>query len=368
MVLIVLAVAVIIILAAIRKVYDKFWSKSLTATVHFRDAAAFQGDKTELVEVIVNDKILPIPTLEIDFNLNRRLRFTDASNSTVSDKLYRRDVFSLGGRKKITRRLELLCRKRGYFTIDGLGLMANDLFMSKKYLTSFKLFDEMYVYPGRISTERISIPFNKIMGELLSRQRIYDDPFEFGGIRDYMISDPMKYVNWKASAKSGKLVVNLHDSSLSQRITLILDTYDNTGPVDDELNEEAIRIASALSERIMAAGISLSITGNGMDLQSFEKLSLNDIKGSSILVKKKLSRLMWDDKEKIAAVIGEMKREDSTLYVLISKNVREDTAEAFYRLCGKEEGLWVLPYKDERPEVAANGFRVLYWEADQCKT
>ena len=178
----------------------------------------------------------------------------------------------------------------------------------------------------------------------------------------------MKYVNWKASAKSGKLVVNLHDSSLSQRITLILDTYDSTGPVDDELNEEAIRIASALSERIMAAGISLSITGNGMDLQSFEKLSLNDIKGSSILVKKKLSRLMWDDKEKIAAVIGEMKREDSTLYVLISKNVREDTAEAFYRLCGKEEGLWVLPYKDERPEVAANGFRVLYWEADQCKT
>lgn len=363
MILLVLAAAVFLVLLAIRKLYDRFWAYQLTASVSFRDGAVYEGEKTELREIIVNDKLLPIPTLEIDFHLHRNLRLTAAENSTVSDKTYRRDVFSLGGKKKITRHLELDCTKRGYYTLEKLGLSANDLFMAKRYLTSFDSPGELYVYPARIPTEKIAIPFNKIMGDILSRSRVYDDPFEFGGIRDYMISDPMKYINWKASAKSGKLVVNLHDSSLSQKVSIILDTYDSAAPLDDELNEECIRIASALSERIIAQGISLSLTGNGFDLISGKGLRLLEIKGSeSIQLKKTLSRLTWNDGETAAQVMNAMEVTENTLFVLLSKNATEENREAFARLAAKNEALWILPYKEEQPKVSSDQFKILFWQ------
>lgn len=365
MILLILAAAVLLVLFVIRKIYDKFWVHKLSASVHFRDHEVYEGDKTELEEVIVNDKLLPIPTLEIDFHLHRNLRLTEAANSTVSDKMYRRDVFSIGGKKKITRRLELNCTKRGYYTLESLGLMANDLFMSKRYLKSFASPDEIYVYPERISSDRIHIPFHKIMGDILSRSRIYDDPFEFGGIRDYMLSDPMKYINWKASAKSGNLVVNLHDSSLSQKISIILDTYDSTTPLDDDLNEESIRLASSLAEKIMAQGISLSLTGNGFDLLSGKKLRLQDIRGTgSIQLKKTLARLMWNDDETADQVMNGMEKSEKTLYVLLSKNATEENKAAFERLAAKNEALWILPFKETPPEFSSSQFKLLFWQAD----
>lgn len=368
MTLIILLAAVLAGMFAIRKIYDKYWMYKLAATVNFCDNVAYEGDKTELIEVIVNDKPLPIPTLEIDFNLSRNLRFANSANSMVSDKLYRRDVFSLGGKKKITRRLELSCIKRGYFNLQNVGLMANNLFLTRKYHTSFQQSDEFYVYPRRVDSQKIAIPFNKIMGDVVSRNKMFDDPFQFGGIRDYSISDPMKYINWKASAKSGDLVVNLHESSLSQKVTIILDTYDSVSPIDDELNEEAIRIASALSERIIAGGVSLSILGNGFDMLSGEGLFIADIKGlDSVLIKKTLSRLIWDDRKSIDEVMNSMKITENTLYVLISKNITEGITRALERLSEKNSGLWILPYKNDKPCVQSRSFKVNYWQDDRSK-
>ena len=346
----------------IRKIYDRLWSKGLTAQVSFEDKYAYEGERTNLNEVIVNNKLLIIPALEIDFNMNRSLRFTDSENSMVSDKLYRRDVFSVGSRKKITRSLELLCIKRGYFTLNNVGLMANDLFMVKKYLAPFSQSEEFYVYPRRINSNRIAIPFNRLMGEVLSREKMYDDPFEFAGIRDYMVTDPMKNVNWKASAKSGNLVVNLHDSSLTQKIDILLDTYDSKAPIDDELNEESIRVAAAMCERIMANGTGLSLWGNGTDLLSGKKLGLTDVRGQNPEpVRKTLSRLAWDDTEDAAEFIGRLRPQRNAMYVFISKNINDRIIKALAALSSANSVMWILPYKGEKPSVQEKNFRVVYW-------
>ncbi len=362
MILIILFIFMLAVYFTIRKIYDSFWSKELTAKVCFTDKYAYESEKTHLAEVIVNNKLLVIPTLEIDFNMNRNLRFTDSENSMVSDKLYRRDVFSVGSKKKITRSLELLCVKRGYFTIGNVGLMANDLFMAKKYVASFAQSEEFYVYPRRIDSNRIAIPFNKLMGEVLSRERMYDDPFEFGGIRDYMITDPMKNVNWKASAKSGGLVVNLHDSSLAQKIDVLLDTYDSRSPLDDELNEESIRVAAALCERIIANGTGLSLWGNGKDLLSGKKLGIAEVKGQNAeLVRKTLSRLIWDDTEDGGAFISRLAPQRNGMYVFISKNISKGIINGLTGLAATNSVMWILPYKGDKPQVKIKNCTVIYW-------
>ena len=362
--IIILMIAVFAVFFIVQKIYDKQWSKNLSASVKFNEDATYENEKTQLVEVITNDKVLPIPILDIDFNLNKNFRFANAANSAVSDKLYRRDVFSIGSKKKITRYLDLICLKRGYYTLDKVNLTAHDLFLKGKYHMSFDSNDELYVYPERISSERINIPFSQIMGEVLSRQKMLEDPFEFGGIRDYMITDPMKYINWKASAKAGGLVVNQHDTTITQKITIILDTNHTVSALEDYLTEESIRLLAALTERVINQGISLNIVGNSQDIISDEYLRLYDLKGTDMeFLRKTFARLVWNDEITIDKVLDNMKPSENELYVLITKNTEEEIIKAFENLAGRNSALMIIPYRDDIPKVESKKFRVVPWKA-----
>ena len=44
-----------------KKLYQKNWQKNLKIQVSFQDSAIYEGEESTLKEVIVNDKLLPIP-------------------------------------------------------------------------------------------------------------------------------------------------------------------------------------------------------------------------------------------------------------------------------------------------------------------
>ena len=156
--------------------------------------------------------------------MGKGLRFTDEANTAVSDYTYRRDVFALGPRQKITRTLEFRCARRGYYRIDQAGLDVRSLLLTKKYVGSTPQATDFYVLPRLVSTQRIQIPFSQIMGNLTSRQEgLRRPPLAFAGLRGYVRGDPMKYINWKATAKTGQLLVNLHESTLSLKVAVVLD-------------------------------------------------------------------------------------------------------------------------------------------------
>ena len=354
----------------IRLTYNKYWDKGLDVNLNFAEDEVREGDSTALLEVITNRKNLPLPAVEIDFSLDRGLRFVNTENSMVSDKLYRRDIFALSSNQKITRRLELRCIKRGYYTLKENGLSANDIFLSKKYVASFPQSTELYVCPARISTERIAVPFNRIMGELLSKNRVFEDPFEFGGIRDYTITDPMKNINWKASAKTGSLAVNFHDSTLSQKLCILLDTSGSNSAMEAELDEESIRITAALAERVAAEGISLDILGCGRDLENGEQLKLTGLStGSMDLVNKSLARLRLNHDDDMKSLMESLPADNRTVYIFVGKNKQPYIQKELVRLAGDTRSLWICPYENEAPEIAVDKGKVelILWAADKRK-
>jgi hypothetical protein len=221
------ALMIVLLLAALfflqSFLYDRLWGKGLEAKISFREEYATEDDTAALTEVIVNNKLLPLPVVEIDFHMDKGLRFSGEENTAVSDRSYRRDVFTLGVRQKITRTLEFQCARRGYYRIDQAGMDVRNLLLTKKYVGSSPQDTDFYVLPRMVPTQRIQIPFSRIMGSVLSRKKVYDDPFEFAGLRDYTRGDPMKYINWKASAKTGDLLVNIHESTLSQKVAVVVD-------------------------------------------------------------------------------------------------------------------------------------------------
>ena len=245
--LLLLPIVLLVLYFAQRLLFRRLWDENLTVQISFDRDYIFCGEEANLVETIVNNKYLPLPVLEVGFDMSRWVVFQDEENSTVSDMTYRRDVFTASVRQRITRTLPVRGKKRGYYRIASTTVTSYDFLMTEKQVAHFPQETEFYVLPAHISASRIRIPYSKIMGLLVSRRRVYDDPFEFAGIRDYRRSDPMKYINWKASARGGTLLVNQHDSTLSQKVTVLLDCTGIGSAVTDALNETAISIAAELA-------------------------------------------------------------------------------------------------------------------------
>lgn len=332
----------------IRFIYTRFWDRGLSCRIAFQGEYATEDDMAALSEVIINDKVLPMPVVEIDFHMDRRLQFADGQNASISDRTYRRDVFALSSRQKITRTLDFKCAGRGYFRIDTAGVTAQDLFLTRKFLTSNAQSTEFYVLPRSIPMQKLEIPFSRIMGAVLSRKKVYDDPFEFAGLREYSRGDPMKYINWKATARAGELLTNLHESTLSQRVNILIDMEGQGMLFSDQLNESAVRIAATLSERLLRAGVEVGLFSNGSNVQTGQLWKLPSVQGagSLIFLKKQLACLSTGnslpppcDCFPESAGGGE---ED--LLVLISRSEREDLCAAFSDRVGKGRGVRLVPY------------------------
>lgn len=351
MAVLIILIVLFLLYCLLQFLYDRFWSRGLTCTLLFRDEYAVEDETSALNEVLVNDKRLPMPVVEIDFHMDKQLRFDDGQNASVSDRSYRRDVFALSVRQKITRTLEFHCAGRGYFQIDKAGIMAQDIFLTRKYLDSQPQNTEFYVLPKPVPVQQISIPFSRIMGALLSRKKIYDDPFEFAGLREYSRSDPMKYINWKATARTGEMLVNLHESTLSQRVVILLDMEGKS----DVLNEDSVRIACSLSESLLREGIEIDIYSNGTDVTTGEQWKLEGVSGSGSLLflKKRFACVKADNDLPPVCDCRNGKVGDEDLLVLISRSQRQELADDFSAAVGKSRGVHVIPWRAEHKELAA---------------
>ena len=343
----------------LRALYSRRWEKGLSCSLRFREEYGVEGGVSSLAEVLANDKGLPLPVVEIDFHIDRRLQFTGGGNYALSDQSYRRDVFTLAARERVTRTLEFRCTERGYFRIEEAGVAARDLFLTQKYLGSFPQHTEFYVLPKGVPVGQVAPPFSRIMGEMVSRKKIYDDPFAFAGLRDYARGDPMKYINWKATARAGKMLTNLHESTLSQRVVLLLDMEGAADP----LNEASVRLCCALCQRLLEEGVSLAAYSNGTDAATGARWELEGLQGggSQLYLKKRFACIQaGDGLEDVCRVLPEQPGKED-LVVLLSYRQRPELAEDFAQAVGPGRGVQVIPCRGERRELPAHKNVSLVW-------
>ena len=133
----------------------------------------------------------------------------------------------------------------------------------------------MYVYPRQVDTARIQMICRAVSGMVLSRNRLYEDPFEFSGIRDYRKEDPMNRINWKSSARMGDLMVNQFDATTSVEVTVLLDIEDANILREEAQVEESIRITSSLAARMVKNKMNLWVKSNAKDEETGEELRIH---------------------------------------------------------------------------------------------
>lgn len=349
------------------KLYDRLWTKNLEADIRFSTESAVSGDKIELIEVVTNDKWMPLPFVNVKFQLDRSLHFYGRdSNSNVTDKSYKNDVFSLLFHQRITRHIPIECKKRGLYCVDSIEILSKGIFMNE--IMSFKreLHRELIVYPELADVSRIDVLNRTILGDLFVKYNLYEDPFEIRGIRDYSTHDTMKQINWKATARSGGLKVNMHDYTAGRRVCILLNLEPEGMLLHEALLEESISIAAGLVQSLALAGASVGIISNGRDKVTKENVNIQGAEGilhintvNAALARIDLSLEMQPFEQLISNI------DNQSLCVLISSSKRKELQLKYDDICRKGmASLWILVYHagmDTEHELCQHA-KVLTWE------
>lgn len=346
-------------------IYKKWWNKKVDVKLSFEDSYAYEEDISHLRQEITNAKSLPLPALEVRFATNRNLEMQGEAreNTSVSDLSYQREVFSLWGKQKVIRKIPFICGKRGVYEIKRSEIVGYNLLYTFSYYTECEQDTKIYVYPKRIDVRKIQLICRAISGAVLAKNRLYPDPFEFSGIREYQRTDPMNFINWKASAKTGVLMVNQQDSTTNMQVTIILDVEDTNILKYEELVEESIRITASLATVLINKGMEFDILSNGMELLH--------MKSGAGLTQELNQRLACLEPKTVTEKIGitldkyESWKNSDKIFVLISKNYTVENQIAAEKLAAAgNQVLWVLPVhpymKMETQEQP--GIQIMQWE------
>lgn len=358
-------------------IYRTYWDKQLTVSIRFQDRPVFEGESAFLTEIIENRKLLPLVHLNVKFQISRYLKFQIMENTTISDQTYRSDIFSILFFQRITRTLQFHCQKRGYYEIKQADLISSDLLMTNSLVTVLPVQTFLYVYPKAIDISALEVPFRKMIGSITSRQFLYEDPFEFRGIRDYTITDPMNHINWKASARSGNLMVNLHDSTASQEVILFLNLENEAIWKKEFLHEVSIRLAAAISHYFLSKSIPTQIICNAYDLLTGQIAAIPAGTGLcqittiyQILARIDLSRPTISCKQQLQDLLHSA-NQTVPLYIMISSNLRPDLQETFRNLTKNSAGaLWIAPLTADMELTVSStpDMQVIRWEVSPYET
>lgn len=339
--------------------YTKHWSTNLTVSLDFLQDFVYTGERAEMTEQIENRKKMMLPILEVGFHMDRSLSFHDCENTSVSDYAYKRDIFALLGRQRVTRKLLLDCTKRGYYRIDKSDLTTFSMLHRRRYSVESPADAALYVYAARTDVSDILVTCERLMGSLQCAKRLYEDPFAFSSIREYTITDPMNTINWKASARTGELMVNTFESTLTEKVMIYLDMEDRGILKYEHLTESSVSVAASLAQTLIGRGMEVGLCINAADTYiapSTGRKQLTDIEQA-------LSRCKSDDSVIPFPVLlaaqtpgqehtapsadtepAVVTPPDDAVIIFISKNAVQNQSSIERFTDKMQQAVWVIPY------------------------
>jgi uncharacterized protein (DUF58 family) len=182
------------------------------------------GDTVEMVEVIRNKKLLPVPWLKAESRISPNLKFRSDAETQISGERYHKSVFTLKPFQQITRTYRVSLQKRGYYRAGSVSLQAGDLFSFSVPRIQADTGAAIEVYPRLLSPEDIPLPSTRWQGDLLVKRWIVPDPAWVSGVRPYTAGDERKYIHWRATARTGQLQLKVHEKTADPKMLVIVNT------------------------------------------------------------------------------------------------------------------------------------------------
>ena len=353
-----IGIAAVVLFFLQKKLYSRVWNRNLDAFISFEQSKLVEGEEGTVSEVIVNQKWLPLPMLKAQFQTSKYLEFVDDKETKTSDQYYRNDVFQIGGRERITRKLTFKAAHRGYYRVKQMDLISTDLFYFEEYRGSVPADTSLYVYPQIYAQKEFRTALHKLNGDILVKRHLLEDPFEYRGIREYQPFDDMRNVNWNATARTGELKVNQKNYTAMQTIRIYMNLEDTNVWKKYREMETSMQIMMGLVSYFVAQGIKVSCYSNGRDILTDEYMEITGGAGAGqvdavgrALARIETSKTPYGFKDLFGEKIFE--ESDALMTFFISPNETEGFMNVLERC--EREGIsytWFYPHTTiKQPEV-----------------
>ncbi|HPJ01701.1 MAG TPA: DUF58 domain-containing protein [Candidatus Limiplasma sp.] len=205
-------------------VIGRFALRGISYERRFSATSANVGDTVEMIEVIRNRKLLPVPWLKAESRISPYLQFQSDADVQIAGERYHKSVFYLKSFQQITRTHRVTLRKRGYYKAGSVSLQAGDLFAVKLPVVQADTGAAIEVYPRLLSPGEIPLPSTRWQGDLLVKRWIIPDPVWVNGVRPYTAGDERKDIHWRATARTGQLQVKVHEKTADPKMLVIVNT------------------------------------------------------------------------------------------------------------------------------------------------
>jgi uncharacterized protein (DUF58 family) len=174
------------------------------------------------------------------------VRITDSTGNFVT-KSGSSFLFSPGMREELDFTYEAMRLDRGEYRIGPVLLSGREALSFFSWEKRIEASLRVVIYP---SVHRINLIQKKGLpaGNIAVTNKLYEDLTQFRSVREYVPGDELKRVNWKVSARLGKLYSMEYVPSIYFPVVVLLNLSENDYPLTQRsiLIERAIETAASL--------------------------------------------------------------------------------------------------------------------------
>ncbi|MEG0308232.1 MAG: DUF58 domain-containing protein [Clostridium sp.] len=206
------------------------------------------GEENGIIIKVYNDSIFPIPYIEVQNSLFRKFV-----------KMYRGDFISISisSNKFLKKSLSILVR--GQYNLGESSCVVSDIFGIFTWEETFVHKEIIKVYPKVYQLSNITINGANLkeynITTIKEVNRGHESLETIKNIREYRVGDSYKRINWKVTAKHGKLFIKEYESSESPRIHVFLDlrsnpfSHDENGQIEEDVVEFFLSLINHIKDK-----------------------------------------------------------------------------------------------------------------------
>ena len=214
--------ALILVLALV----SKQWARYSLARVEYQhwlsSYRVFIGEEIQLVSQLTNQKLLPMPWVQVNDELPREVTPLQGHTVTSPDlaRISLTSLLSLGWYHRVTRKYTLRCEHRGHFFLGPVRVRSGDLFGMFTREMHIERDHFLTVYPRILPLVASRLPSREPYGNIRIRRTLIDDVTRPVGSREYVVGDSLRHIDWKSTARTGSLQTRVFDASTTPNLVL----------------------------------------------------------------------------------------------------------------------------------------------------
>jgi uncharacterized protein (DUF58 family) len=155
---------------------------------------------------------------------------------------------------------------RGYYRLGPARMNSGDIFGFFPAERDDDHTDGVIIYPKTYTLPELGLPPERPFGERKGRQRIFEDPSRIAGLREYRPGDPMRRIDWKASARQQSLQSRVYEPSGTLHMLLALNVHTLAHSWEGyvpELLERLLSAAASVARYGFESGYAIGLVANG---------------------------------------------------------------------------------------------------------